>query len=60
MAGDIAFAIHYDGAGKKHGYGIVKTAGIADSLQYSRKVFGPEMTMRAWTWQGEVEIKPGR
>ena len=60
MADNIAFTISYDNTGKKHGCGIVETAGIADSLQYSRKVFGPEMTMRAWTWQGEVKIKPGR
>jgi hypothetical protein len=54
LAGEVAATISYDGEGKPHSYGWAESSRLAESLEYLRKVFGSEMTQRAWCWNGEV------
>jgi hypothetical protein len=54
LDGEVATTISYDGEGKPHSYGWAERKRLAESLEYLREVFGPEMTQRAWDWNGEV------
>lgn len=56
LRGGIAAIITYDEHGKQFSSGSCRTDQIASSLAYTRQVFGPHMTERAWNWFGELEI----
>ncbi len=56
LSGEIAATITYNGDGKPHSYGWSERSRLAESLEYLRNVFGPEMTQRGWIWNGEVNV----
>jgi hypothetical protein len=57
MRGDVAFTETFDGDGKKHSSGSCPTERLREGLNYSRQIFGEEMTERAFTWLGEIVIE---
>jgi hypothetical protein len=52
----IAATITYDETGAKHSSGWCPKDQLTSSFEYTKKVFGPEMTQRAWVWSGEVNV----
>lgn len=57
MAGEIAFTETFDGKGQRFSSGICRTEDLREGLRHMRKVFGQEMTERAFTWFGQVLIE---
>lgn len=57
MRSEIAFTETFDGHGNKFSSGVCETRHLAESLRYTRQVFGQEMTERAYIWQGEIAIQ---
>ena len=54
LSGKISVTISYTGAGTKQSSGWCATGQLGSSLVHSRKVFGPDITQRAWSWNGPV------
>lgn len=56
LNGEMCDTISYDAEGQPHSNGWVPKDGLVESLAYSRRIFGAEISMRAWNWFGEVSV----
>ncbi|WP_139237346.1 hypothetical protein [Polaromonas sp. YR568] len=56
LDGEVAATISYDAQGKVHSYGWCDKSQLHSSMEYLRKVFGADMSERAWNWDGEVNV----
>lgn len=56
LDGEIAVTISYDGQGKVHSYGWGDRSQLPFSVESLRRVFGVEMSERAWNWNGEINV----
>jgi hypothetical protein len=56
LEGEIAVSTSYSPNGAVHSYGWGKTKNFEASREYERKIFGPAITTKAWSWSGAIDV----
>jgi hypothetical protein len=53
----IAVSITYNADGTEHSFGSCQRDQLVSSIEYTKQVFGPDVTKRAWIWDGEIDVR---
>ena len=54
LNGKVAVTVSYDGQGNVHSYGWCDRSQLPSSMESLHRIFGENMSERAWSWSGEI------
>ncbi len=57
LSGALCDTISYAADGRPYGNGFCPRDRLIENLAYARRVFGEDITTRAWAWLGEMQLE---